>query len=250
MESNDQVILPIKDIFFEAVSYPVRYFSLLIKFSIPIVFFWSLIVLAEDVEQLAPYLPGVSLILSAFYYATLVIAIVACHRIFLLSEESRSNLKVLHWSWREMRYIGYSIVISILVGLVAIPIVFVMEPMIEGSLATIFENIILREVFATFIMLPALYVFSRCSLILPAVALDMHKDSMNWVWQMSAGNGWRLTVLLSGLYLLVELFFAFLPTFDSLLYSIVLMFFWLVLGVVQVAVLSLSYAYLVDHYED
>ena len=46
------------------------------------------------------------------------------------------------------------------------------------------------------VLLPAAYVCSRCALVLPATALNLH-PTLNSSFTLSRGDGWRLTLAMS-----------------------------------------------------
>ena len=89
--------------------------------------------------------------------------------------------------------------------------------------------------------IPALYVMARLSLVLPGTALD-GKPTLNWAWQLSCGNGWRLVLLVGLLPWLFTQVAVILLRHNATLVEVVLIAVLVhVLLIVEVAALSLSY---------
>lgn len=101
---------------------------------------------------------------------------------------------VIRWSRRETRFLGwlltvyfYLIVIFVAVASVAQFVSAFSSDLISGGWAFIG--------FMTLASLPAAYLFVRLSVLLPATAIDQ-KRNMAWAWSLTAGNGWRLVLML------------------------------------------------------
>lgn len=97
---------------------------------------------------------------------------------------------------------------------------------------------------------PLYYVASRWSLVLPSSAIGIHGNSFRWSWRGSSGNGWRLTLLIWFFPLLTGFLFDLWPDYDSILFKLYQGALWLVVGVVQIGLLSLSYKFLVSNEPD
>ena len=93
--------------------------------------------------------------------------------------------------------------------------------------------------------IPILYVFSRLSVLYPAIALDQGINA-RWAWQSTARNGWRLTLIVGVLpwilFYLVNLLLRESATFVE---HIIIKFIGFFLLAVEVVALSFSYKHLV-----
>ena len=166
-------------------------------------------------------------------------AIIGCHRTFLLNSESISNTKTLRFSGREIRFIGWLILITFCLLLIMFPSVFLL-PIAEGSVSGALVLQITLQIFQW-------YIFSRLSLVLPATAIDERNFTISSSWDASSGNGWRLTLLVALLPFTIYLLLSFLPEYDSIFYYLITWFVWIIISVIEIGLLSLSYSYLSKH---
>ena len=201
--------LPIKSIFLEALSLPARHWQVLLKAGTP------LIVLLIASGALANSMIGgyssekiiAMIVLGIGICVATAIAIVACHRVFLLGDEAIQEVSFLNWTGNELRYIGWWVIISILASIIMIPIGMVTAPFM-ATISSSPEGIMLL-VFVT--TLPLLYIISRWSILLPGCAIGLRGRTLSEAWSLSDGNGWRLTVLVSLLPTMLDFSLSFLP---------------------------------------
>lgn len=261
--------LPVIPIFLEGVSLPFKHLGMVVRFGSPLIILfalhlampWLFLIGATADFSIANLVTVVKIFLGVFFLGfvpAVTLAIVACHRIFVLGENSIVNHNILRWSSRETRFIGWSIGIALLTILVALPFNFFLLPAI---LSIVFDaNIDIwnvmeanRDPYLTLFVdeiillvnLPVLYLFSRWALVLPATATDQ-RPKLAWAKTVSRGNRLRLMILVGLLPVLMDYAFAFLPDFDSVIYDLFVTVVWLYVAVVEIALLSLSYKTLVE----
>jgi hypothetical protein len=145
------------------------------------------------------------LVASFVQAAAFVVFAVRWHRAILLDASSNESFILPRWGWRETRFLALAFGIYLVAFL---PIVIAFLPLIP--LAGLFPGL-WEDERGSFIVAGALipvgaYVVARCSLALPAAAIDA-RISLAGAWQWSNGNGWRLALLVVVLpYLLWALF--------------------------------------------
>lgn len=237
--------LPVIEIFLEAVYLPIKHFRVLLKFGMPLIITSAVIVIYlyifNDVDGPTKDTSIVTSIFSILSIATIVMAVVGCHRTFLMSSEDVKDTKIIRWTGREMRFIGWWIIIAIGTSIIAIPFALVLIPFISKFS----ENEYLLYLLFGLVNLPIFYFLARWSLVLPATAIDKRNRSLFWAWGLSKDNGLRLLVLIGVIPFLADLIFNLLmPAYNSLIYSFFVGMLWLVIGVIEIGLLSLSYAYL------
>lgn len=124
-------------------------------------------------------------------FATTIFTI-RCHRIFLLSEGPLEFYDVMSWSMRETWFVLYEIGLALAAGLLIIlPSMFIV-PMI---FILAFNSSWLFSLAAIVPFILGGYVFSRFTLVLPAVATDQ-EGSFATAWNTSGGNGWKIFALI------------------------------------------------------
>jgi hypothetical protein len=227
--------LPIVSTFLEALSFPYKHYRLLLKVGLPLIITeilgTTLSHFFSDSESTA--LAIFSILLNIAFYLSLVMAIVGCHRIFLLDSSVVEGSNLFNWTGNEIKYIGWMIFIGLCASLIPLPLI----------LMTSLENFL---AIAVLINIPICYVISRWSLVLPSSAIDIHGKNLTWSWELSDGNGWRLTLLIGFLPFIMDIVFSSLPTCDSIIYSLFHGAAWLIVGCIEVGLLSLSYKFLVS----
>ena len=97
------------------------------------------------------------------------------------------------------------------------------------------------------IFLPFIYLLSRFALMFPAIAINAGNRSPAIAWRLSQGNGWRLLILIGLLPALTDLMNIALQEFSGLAVQALQVVVWAICGVLEVAILSLSYAWLRDN---
>ena len=120
---------------------------------------------------------------------------VACHRFVLTGREGRHPLLGIAVGGTELRFLGYALVISIVLGLItgiaAIPLVLLTKAMSAGG-----GDLILIPVWSAFGLL-FLAVSMRYSLVLPAVVLGAPEGLgklAGWAWAVTKGSSVALVV--------------------------------------------------------
>lgn len=240
-----QYKLPVIELFVNALKLPVIHFRELIRFGLLFIILDLIYVYAAYYEASWPNSGGWALLIFCcygVYLFTLVLAVVRCHRIFLMDEVDVKKTSVYSWTYRETRFITWWVYNIICISILALPLLFVMPVIVEGFITPasplyvyLFVSIILWSPFA--------YVLARWTLILPATAIDKVNLSFAWAWDLSMGNGLRLTMLIGILPMLTNLIFQLVRS-DSLLYAYLVNSIWLIVCVIEIGLLSLSYAYL------
>jgi hypothetical protein len=142
------------------------------------------------IEILQPYivikmgrLMGFALtLLSSLVYALFA---VSCHRIILLGSSAIPKFGLIIPSMREIRFFCWGVGIAIIIFIVTFVMIIPLS----------FMKFIPKSILVILILLPIFYVMARFTLIFPAVAVDQH-PSLNWAWDRSRDNGWRLFVIL------------------------------------------------------
>lgn len=232
----------------EALSFPYKYYRILLKVALPIIITGGLILVSSHFmvnEEGNPWLIEVSILLTIAFVLSLTMAIVGCHRIFLLGDNVVERASLFYWTGNEIKYIGWWILIGICSAFIAIPFMLILMPFIMSSLEGFVDNQSASNAIMSMIYIPIYYVASRWALVLPSSAIDIHGKNLTWSWRLSAGNGWRLTLLISLLPFLTDIIFSLMPLYESLFFTLLQGTLWLVIGVVEVGLLSLSYKFLV-----
>ena len=172
---------------------------------------------------------------------------VSCHRIILIGPSALANSWGLYWSDRELRFVGRFIAIALLCFVAAIPGLFCLKMLGKLEPSPLSNTLYMLAAMTTYLM--GSYVFSRLSMVLPAIAID-HRPTLSQGWNWSRGSGMRLTValLVPGLiFLVMRSVLSLLTPTPSLLviYAAIELLFYL-LGAYTVAVLSVAFRQLIS----
>lgn len=182
----------------------------------------------------------------ALQCAVTVIYVVSCHRIVLLGERSLPNRFGVYWTRREFRFVGWSIVTSLLVVPVVLPMgaIFALTP-VEGIAE---ESPWLLSIF---VYPPVAYVISRASLLFPLTAID-RRPNLGEAWRLSRDNGWRLTIALNVPWLLIAAIGRLVAwaTPDGLVPPVFAGLWLCLISAVEVTVLSVAYRTLAPREQD
>ena len=121
---------------------------------------------------------------------------ITCHRLALIGDDSVPTYGLLTWTQRETRYLGWLIVITLICMLISYVInsFFVSQMVRELEAGASPESLQSSWRFTYLAYIPILYVFSRLSVLYPAIALDQQVNAQ-WAWRATARNGWRLTLI-------------------------------------------------------
>jgi hypothetical protein len=141
------------------------------------------------------------LLLSWAMTAILAIAAISFHRIILLGPASVPPLGVDGSNRREWRFIGNWIglyLVVLLLMTVSMAVLMHLLALLPGNEPMQRGPTDFRLIAFALAKIPALFVLSRLSLALPAIALDQPLG-LRSSWQLTKGHGWRITVLVAGL---------------------------------------------------
>ncbi|MBN2466954.1 MAG: hypothetical protein JXD19_02285, partial [Deltaproteobacteria bacterium] len=180
-------------------------------------------------------------LLMSFLFAAQILLFtifaVTCHRLVLLGDDSVPPYGLQTWTGRETRFVGWFL--ELIFIFVAITILLVVPLGFMGSLLGGGDSQPLW--FMYLFCIPGLYVLSRLSIILPAIAIDKREDLL-WAWRVSKGNGGRLFIVAGILPVLFSLI-QIIPSLyaKSLLVHILVGLLGFVLMAVEMTALSLSY---------
>lgn len=247
--SNEK--LPVEEIFRKALALPINHFKELLIVGAPLIIAGTVVLIFTDLLLPRSFnfeLVGLSVFLATFFILTLVIGIIGCHRIVILGPDASRTKNIFSWTGNEIRYIGWWLVIGICSALIAVPLMFIVMPLMSTSIDELFDDI-LTVYILELINIPIYYLVSRWSLVLPAAAVDIREKGLSWAWKLSEGNGWRLTLLVGFIPFMADLFFSYIPSTDFLLLNMMEGALWLLIGVVQIGLLSHSYRFLIDKTE-
>lgn len=227
--------LPIKIIFINALRIILKNYRTLLYFGWPYVCVYSCLVILFDAEP-----SGLTQIFSmVLHCAVSTIAVVHCHRVFLLPKEIVMASSVLRWGWRETKYLFSFFVMLMYVAIIAffsnmfVPVTSeVTDDILSGALAKLFWLFII-------------YIVVRFILILPDAAVGNNRPLL-WAWGLSNGQSLRLFILLGLFPFAIESAIGYLQTLVTpyTVVSVILHIIFLHLTVFQIALLSLSYQWL------
>lgn len=245
--------LPILPIFLEALSFSVKHYRVLLKVGLPLLITHILFAVFSHfvaIDFANPLLVILTVVFVVAYLLSSVMAVVGCHRIYLLGSDVVEKEPILNWTGNEIKYAGWWVLVGLCAMLIAIPLMLVIIPVFMSSSVSVFENQNLLIAIIAIIDIPIYYIVSRCSLVLPSSAIGVHGKQLSWSWKLSSGNAWRLTLLIGSLPILTNLIYDFLPAFTSLLPKLFLGICFLIIGAVEVILLSISYRFLVHSEEN
>jgi hypothetical protein len=156
----------------------------------------ALVLAALDVAK-SHLTKGFGLLVSLLGLFVFTLFAVTCHRIVLLGETSVPTYGVHSWTSRETRFVGWSLVMAFYVLLVILPI-----GLIGGGIALYFDakgyevsvTGYEKYAFGLAASIPAVYVFARLAVLLPATAVG-ERHNTDWAFDTTANNGWRLAAM-------------------------------------------------------
>jgi hypothetical protein len=206
---------------------------------------------------------GVILSLSLWISKGLLFALFAvnCHRIILLKEAHERWWGFIFWSNRETRFLIWSFLIYIIAvlmmllffPLVLAPLFFISSwfgaglDYLEIELIKAIGSQALRFGTSSIVFCLFLYLLSRICLALPSTAID-EKPTPSWAWDLSTGNGWRLTLITGTIpFISYSLGFSaqeiweFMPSSLFWIREIIEVSWFLFLGMIEIALLSEAY---------
>lgn len=237
--------IPVFEIFNQSIRLPFETPWQVLKLEIPLLLVGALfialfILLGEQLTPTLAVILGLAAVL--LFILTLVMTIVRFHQLFLLGPEGRSGF--FQWTGNELSYIGWSIVIWLLAAVIYFFFGLFVMPAVSLAFNIFMENALLFLAAFLFISIPVYYILARLTLMLPAVAIGDRPGKLAWSWQLSKGNGLRLTFLIFVIPAIFNVLIEFITFADSIFASIIYLIFWMVVGPIEIALLSLSYGYL------
>ncbi len=153
----------------------------------------------KTTRQIVTFLTSFLWLIKILLFCRLAIV---CHRIIILRETIEHWLDFYHWSTREKEFAIRATLLYIALNIIAgIQPAFPMLGLISIMKLLNLDTLVIHDVdnfhfriIGSYIYLLSIYPICRISLILPSLAAD-DSLSTSWVWDLSQGNGWRLTHL-------------------------------------------------------
>lgn len=182
------------------------------------------------------------------YTAPYILFAITCHRLALFGDPGVPKYGLLKWTQREWRYLGWAIVIMIIVGLCTMVINNLYVSKIVNDVGS---GVSLESSESTWLMIylayiPILYIFSRLSVLYPAIAVEK-PVTVKWAWWLTLHNGWRLTLVVGLLpWVLSFATELLLRENASLVEELIVVTIGLILLAVEVVALSFSYKHLTE----
>ncbi len=180
------------------------------------------------------------IIIETYLYYVFV---VRCHRLFLLNESPNSFKESLRWNKRNTIFMFTSFALAIGLGVLFMPIIFFSTSV--GDLSFLEGKTSMLSVIITAI--PIGYLFSRLSLVFPAIAIDNQNDFQH-AWAISKGNGWKLFILISVIPLTTSFLIGTISV-GFLLFKLLSALFGVLFLMIEVIILSNSYKILDFNYK-
>lgn len=238
--------LPIKKIFIRSLEMPIERHKELIRLCWP----YAFLILGSSFISGKIDGTALNIAYTGLFLLTGILGAVSCHRVFLLSADQVSQTPTLRWSRRETRFLLYTIGLAILVSVMTAPVVAATFFILPSDLLIRDHAKIVTVLFLYVLYLPAFYILSRWSLILPSCAVD-HNVTPSSSWNMSSSNSLRLFVLVGFLPLITGLISESIAllTEPSYALSFIHHSIFLIVTVIEVCLLSLSYKWFVDNVE-
>ncbi len=121
---------------------------------------------------------------------------ISCHRLVILGVDSLPSAWGLFWSRRETRFLGWSMLISLItflpLAVLAALVGILVAVLGRGFTPSVFVPLIA----ANLLVLPFVwYAIARLSLVLPATAIGQ-RPTLKGSWRLSRSNGWRLALVM------------------------------------------------------
>ncbi|MYM64893.1 hypothetical protein [Pseudomaricurvus sp. HS19] len=239
--------IPIRSTILTAINMAVENRTQLLRLALPLL---VVVAFSQIYNHIAASNPDysfnfISILFSFAYLLTLLNATVGAHRVFLLSRENAAQTRAVRWTMRETRFLGWWIVLSICITAIISPLAFfsfAIVPDISG--AFLFDNPFLGILTSSLIFLPAGYVFSRWAMVLPATAIDQTHKSLGWAWDLTKGHSLRLFFLICVIPLTTDILLSYIPFGNHLAGQLCYQAIWLIVGAIEICLLSLSFGML------
>ncbi len=128
--------------------------------------------------------------IGAPFYALFAIVV---HRTVILGSRSLPNKIGFFWSKRETRFMAWMVVLFLLT-LFLLFLVGAVTALLGQLVRPTLTWMIISSLLALFVWLTLVYVYTRLSMLFPAVAVGDHTD-LERVWQLTDGNGLRMIAI-------------------------------------------------------
>lgn len=164
---------------------------------------------------------------------------ITCHRLILMGSNQRfKSLNALP-GYRELRFMGWVIVIYAIATILKIPFVALAKSLLGGTAVS--EGGQIARWVVIIGSVPALYVLARLSLAFPATAIDEH-TSLKWSWERTRGNGWRIFAIVGLFPWLIETMIGLLARNGATTLEQVLLYILFYVGL-AIGIIALSFTY-------
>lgn len=145
----------------------------------------------------------------AIYWLAMIMVAINCHQLFILGSDQAHQLKTWRWGRREWRFLGYGIVLGLIIVVLLIPFIVV-----GLALWSLFDSDTVAErVFSVLLMILLAYLMARLMLVFPAIAVG-EKFSWSDARRLSARFQYRLILLIGLLPLVTSTVIEFIPNQD------------------------------------
>jgi hypothetical protein len=241
---TNQKKLPIISTFIQVLRVIKDRYKSFFSFSIPIFIFFGMTYIFQTslFPSSLPNAPEPSELLEFIFWLlgifTISMVTVAFHRVFIMDLDDVSQTKIFRLGLREWRFIGWYFAISFFIGIIMYVILFSLGGFIRQDDMEMSQIVLLSA------MIPIAYLSSRWLLVLPAASVDDEEASLSFAWNLSAGNGWRLTTLIVAIPASIKFLSSYLLLVNNMLTNIISIVFSILTLLIGVGVISLSYAYL------
>lgn len=187
---------------------------------------------------------------NVFYWLLMLVTVVRCHRLFLLDRRFDGDIGFFFWSGEDFRYLGWLIVVGMIFSLFTLPLVLINIFWISENPVFFNQYGWLKDLIWFAINIPACLVYARWLMVLPASAIGLRNLSIGWSWRLTGSNTLRLSLLVAIFPLLTSWLFGKLTGVDSIFSFLVRDIAWMGIAVFEVCLLSVSYRFLSEAYEE
>lgn len=249
---NKRATLPIIHILKTSIKLPFLHFGQLLRVGIPLLVVYAALLALQLIPLFEEMEDGIFLRLIVFglfvtWLAAATMAVVGCHRVFLMDENSVRSMQIIRWTLRESEFLWRWIKINVVAFLAVLPFfLIIVFPLLHFGESWTNDTYIFPLLIIVVIGVPFYYALSRWSLLLPATAIDQGFD-ISEAWKLSQGNGFQLTVLIGVIPSMTSIILQLLPLYESTIYSILVYVLWHIIVVIEIGILSISYKWIADH---
>ena len=200
----------------------------------------------EEVEERVNQVPAIYFLLLLVWLIALVgayvVASVGCYRIFLLGLLHNEKTIVMRWTWeREGTFLLWEFMLGAVFGIGALFIASAVGLANETAAGVSFY----QELLFLLSSLPLALLVVRCFMLFPAIATERPHSDIKWSWNLTAGNSWRLALLLFVLPALFEMLVGgLLRRGEGVVYDVLVVAVIVFARFIEIGLLSLCYYYL------